>query len=170
MSDPKPRPHTSCDTAAAPPALVVLDTNVVLDWLVFADPVGCRIGEQIVSGQLCWIGTATMRDELCCVLRYPAIEARWRQSLSYDDILARHDRHISTVEPAAPADAIDAPATPRMRCRDPDDQPFIDLAVQHGAQLISRDLAVLKLARRARTRGAEILTPQQWLRQMQPPV
>ncbi len=57
-----------------------------------------------------------------------------------------------------------------MRCRDPDDQPFIDLAVQHGAQLISRDLAVLKLARRARTRGAEILTPQQWLRQMQPPV
>jgi len=147
---------------------VVLDTNVVLDWLVFDDPLGCRIGEQITSGRLRWIGTATMRDELGCVLRYPAIEARWSRHLSYDEVLARHDRHVCTVEPADLAKATEAPATVRMRCRDPDDQPFIDLALQYNAQLISRDLAVLKLARRALTQGAEILTPQQWLQQSQP--
>jgi putative PIN family toxin of toxin-antitoxin system len=147
--------------------IVVLDTNVVLDWLVFSDPLGCHIGEQITRGELRWIGTSTMRDELSCVLRYPVIEARWSPRLSCDEILARHDAYVHTVEPAAPvADTADS-AIPRMRCRDPDDQPFIDLALQHRAHLISRDLAVLKLARRARTQGAEILTPQQWLRRPQ---
>ena len=35
-----------------------------------------------------------------------------------------------------------------VRCRDPDDQMFIDLAVAHRAQLLSKDALVLRLARR----------------------
>lgn len=160
-STPTSPPPTPCPT-------VVLDTNVVLDWLVFGDPLGNRIGQQIADGQLRWIGTTTMRDELSCVLRYPAIEARFSAQQSLETVLARHDRYVHTVEPADLAAANQAAVVPRMRCRDPDDQPFIDLALQHGAQLISRDLAVLKLARRAQAHGASILTPQQWLQQFQP--
>ncbi len=43
------------------------------------------------------------------------------------------------------------------RCRDPDDDPFIRLAWQAGADaLVSRDKAVLKLAKRARKFGFQI--------------
>ena len=49
------------------------------------------------------------------------------------------------------------------RCTDPDDQKFIDLALSlPGATLLSRDRAVLKLARRARPLGMTIVTPQAW--------
>ena len=54
----------------------------------------------------------------------------------------------------------------RMRCTDPDDQTFIDLALSRGAQwLLSRDRAVLKLAKRARVLGLHILTPAAWAAQ-----
>ena len=50
-----------------------------------------------------------------------------------------------------------------LRCTDPEDQMFIDLAVQlGGATLLSRDRAVLKLARRAQAYGVSILTPERW--------
>ena len=39
------------------------------------------------------------------------------------------------------------PACP-VRCSDPDDQGFIDLAVAHRAMLLSKDKAVLRLRRR----------------------
>ena len=35
-----------------------------------------------------------------------------------------------------------------MTCKDPDDQKFIDLAVAHGATLLSKDRAVLALKKR----------------------
>jgi predicted nucleic acid-binding protein len=35
-----------------------------------------------------------------------------------------------------------------VRCRDPDDQMFIDLAVAHRAVLLSKDALVLRLAKR----------------------
>ncbi|MFT7776961.1 putative toxin-antitoxin system toxin component, PIN family [Roseateles sp.] len=51
----------------------------------------------------------------------------------------------------------------RLVCRDPDDQKFIDLALAARARwLISRDKAVLALAKRARLRGLAILTPERW--------
>jgi len=51
-----------------------------------------------------------------------------------------------------------------MRCNDPDDQKFVDLALAYGARwLLSRDRAVLKLAKRCRTLGLQVLTPEQWL-------
>jgi predicted nucleic acid-binding protein len=49
---------------------------------------------------------------------------------------------------------------PRLRCRDADDQVFIDLALVHRARwLLTRDKALLALARRARPLGTEILRP-----------
>ena len=48
---------------------------------------------------------------------------------------------------------------PGLRCTDADDQKFIDLALHFGAAaLLSRDRAVLRLARRAATLGLSIVS------------
>ena len=58
---------------------------------------------------------------------------------------------------------VDEPSPAAMRCTDPDDQKFIDLALRSGASaLLTRDRAVLKLARRARGHGLRIETAIAW--------
>jgi len=132
----------------------VLDTNVVLDWLVFRDP-SCRpIVDALEAGHARWVATAAMRDELMHVLARGTLDA-WRPDL--DAIASVHARWAELI------DSSDTPSLARLRCTDPDDQKFIDLAAQlGGACLLSRDRAVLKLARRARDTGFAILTPEAW--------
>jgi predicted nucleic acid-binding protein len=51
-----------------------------------------------------------------------------------------------------------------LKCKDPDDQVFIDLALHLNAQwLFTKDAALLKLAKRARLRGTQVLSLQQWV-------
>ena len=60
------------------------------------------------------------------------------------------------------------PGWPRLtpRCSDPDDQIFIDLAIAQGAQLLlTRDRALLKLARKAQRHGVWVATPERWAAQ-----
>jgi len=46
---------------------------------------------------------------------------------------------------------------------------FIDLALAHKARwLLSRDRAVLKLGRRTRPLGLEVLTPDAWIASLSP--
>jgi predicted nucleic acid-binding protein len=53
----------------------------------------------------------------------------------------------------------------RLRCTDPDDQMFVDLALEAGARwLVSRDRAVLRLARPALPLGLAIVAPERWRR------
>ncbi|HWI82920.1 PIN domain-containing protein [Ramlibacter sp.] len=118
----------------------MLDTNVVLDLLVFGDAAAVPLDEGLTAGRLRWLATAAMRDELARVLGYPQIAARLRTlDLDPGAVLARFDALAELVAPAAPA-----PVT----CSDPDDQCFIDLAVHHGCMLLSKDAAVLALRRR----------------------
>jgi predicted nucleic acid-binding protein len=50
-----------------------------------------------------------------------------------------------------------------LRCTDPSDQKFVDLALSvSGTWLFSRDRAVLKLARRAAPLGCRIVEPGRW--------
>lgn len=133
--------------------VVVLDTNVVLDWLVFDDPRVRPIGVAVEAGALRWLRSEAMALELERVLDYPAVA---RHATDKPALLARAARLAAPVAPAAPA-----PLT--LRCADPDDQCFIDLALAHpGCRLVSRDKAVLALRRRAFTRGVHVLTPAQW--------
>ncbi len=142
------------------PTDIILDTNVVLDWLVFEHPPGCRIGEDIVSGRLRWIGSEGMREELVDVLGRLLTQAdlqRWshRHPWAMDMAL----RWQCPVPSPAPL-----PHPMRLRCTDPDDQIFIDLALsRHTPWLVSRDRALLRLGRRARLHGVEVVTPEQWL-------
>ena len=55
------------------------------------------------------------------------------------------------------------PAALGLQCSDPDDQKFLDLAHAQGAGwLLSRDRAVLKLARRAARFSLTITVPEGW--------
>jgi len=144
---------TSIPPGASP--VVVLDTNVVLDWLVFRDP-GCdMLRDALATGAVRWCASAAMRGELAHVLGRgvarvwePDIAALWTQwDLCCTEL----------------AEASSPSASPRLRCSDPDDQMFIDFALAHGARwLLSNDRAVLKLARRACPFGLDIVTPAGW--------
>lgn len=127
--------------------VVVLDTNIVLDLYVFDDPAARPVREAVEAGALRWLATAPMREELARVLAYPQIAPRLAfHGRHADEVLAHFDRWAQQVEPA-----VKAPIT----CKDPDDQRFIDLAVAHGAKLLSKDRAVLVMHRRMERLGAQ---------------
>lgn len=135
--------HTVVD--AALPA-VVLDTNIVLDLYVFDDPNARPVRAAVESGACRWLATAPMREELARVLAYPQIAPRLAfHGHAADAVLAHFDRWAQLMP-----DAHKAPIT----CKDPDDQRFIDLAVAHGARLLSKDKAVLVMRKRMERLGA----------------
>ena len=123
---------------------LVLDTQIWLDWLVFNDP-GIRLLRDTVQ-----LGRAEIYMDAAC-------EAELGRVLAYD--LGRH-----TVAPAAReatleqarrlARRIDKTLTPAERaglprCRDPDDQIFLEAALAARADvLVSKDRALLELNRR----------------------
>lgn len=134
-------------SAHTPVPCVVLDTNIVLDLLVFQDPLMRPLREALQAGTLRWIASAAMRDELERVLAYPHIAKRLAfYGLEPAAVLAARDAWVHTVEPEAKA-----PVT----CKDPDDQRFIDLAVAHRCLVLSKDNAVLSMAKRLLALGAE---------------
>lgn len=119
---------------------LVLDTNIVLDLLVFADPRVQRLSQALHAGDLRWLATAAMREELARVLRYPKIAPRVAFHRGDDAaVLADFDRHARLVEP---------PPKAGVTCGDPDDQKFIDLAVAHRCTLLSKDREVLRMRKR----------------------
>jgi len=140
---------------SSPAPGVVLDTNVVLDWLVFDDPTVHVLASAIRNSQLHWLVTPAMRAELDFILQRSTL-GRWHPQRA---AVLDHFDALSRPAGAPPPNAY--PATPR--CRDASDQIFIDLACATGARwLLTRDAALLSLARRARDRGVNILTPRRW--------
>lgn len=125
--------------------MIVLDTNIVLDLLLFSDPGTQPLKDALASRRLQWIATPAMREELARVLAYPQIVPRLAYyRLGAGDVLAAFDRQSDVVAVAPKA---------TMRCQDPDDQKFIDLALAHRAQLLSKDHAVLRLKKRLLAEG-----------------
>jgi len=132
------------------PQTLVIDTNIALDAFVFADAATQDLRAGLEDGTLHWIATQPMRDELQRVLAYPKIIPRLAfYQLDAQQVLSAFDRHARIVDAAPNAD---------ITCKDPDDQKFIDLAVAHGALLLSKDAAVLSMARRLQERGAAART------------
>ncbi len=130
------------------PAPIVLDTNVLLDLFIFNDPQVAALREALDAGELRFLSTAVMREELRRVLDYPQLQPRMAfYGVTPDDVLAAFDARATLCEVA--------PKAP-FTCKDADDQKFIDLAVQHRAQLISKDKAVICMTKRLRTLGVEV--------------
>ncbi len=125
--------------------MIVLDTNIVLDLLLFNDPGTQALRRALNSRQIEWLATPAMRDELARVLAYPRILARLAfYQLDAEQVLAQFDGQARLVVAAAKAS---------VSCRDPDDQKFIDLAVAHKTTLLSKDRAVLCMKKRLSTLG-----------------
>lgn len=135
---------------AAPSACIVLDTNIILDLCVFSDPATVPLRASLQSGALQWIATQPMRDELERVLAYPKIIPRMAYyQRSAEQVLAQFDA-LTALHPVA--------AKAHVTCKDGDDQKFIDLAVAHQAMLLSKDKAVLCMAKRLAVHGAVVRT------------
>jgi putative PIN family toxin of toxin-antitoxin system len=130
----------------AGPHRVVLDTNWVLDLLVFRDPRTALFAQHLQAGQIAWLACPPMEQELERVLGYPALQRPLAtRRLAVPDVLHAYRQHSQRMAVAQACG---------LRCSDPDDQPFIDLAVAHRAVLLSKDRAVLQLAARMVLHGA----------------
>lgn len=129
---------------------LVLDTNIVLDLLVFADESVVPVRALLAEGRLQWVATQAMRAELERVLAYPQIVPRLAYyQLTAADVLARYDAQVRWVDVAPRVSAV---------CKDTDDQQFIDLAVAHRAILLSKDKAVICMRKRLLALGAQAAT------------
>ncbi len=129
-------------------ARLVFDTNVVLDLLHFDDAIARPLLHALDAGRLRCVVTGTTLDEWRRVLAYPAFAL---DSMHQTTLVARYQA-LALLEPATAAVGL-------PRCRDPDDQKFIELAAATRAQgLVSKDRAVLRLRRRCAPRF-RIMTP-----------
>ena len=134
--------------ASLPPALVVLDTNIVLDLWLYQDPATHDLQAALSVKSVQWLATQVMRDELERVLAYTHIARRLVFSaLTAEDLLRQFDAH-AVLHPIAPKAL--------YICKDGDDQKFIDLAAKHKAQLISKDKAVLTMRNRMARLGVAV--------------
>ncbi|MBB6093975.1 putative PIN family toxin of toxin-antitoxin system [Povalibacter uvarum] len=135
---------------------LVLDTNVVLDCLVFRDPATRDLMTAIEARQVQVIVHQLAIDELERVLTYSQFRlAADAQRLVLDRYLAAatqmemptgFSREALLLPPGFPP------------CRDTDDEPFLALAYHARADgLVTKDKAVLKLRRKAMKFGVRIL-------------
>lgn len=132
---------------------IVLDTNVCLDLFVFNDARCRRLRDTLHAGEIIAVTDEACRAEWLRVLRYPALALDAERC---EAATARFDA-VMQVWPSSPAEP-NAPKPPR--CRDPDDQKFLDLALRAQARwLLSRDDHLLALARRAARDGLFTIQP-----------
>jgi predicted nucleic acid-binding protein len=144
-----------------PGPLLVLDTNVVLDWVAFDDARVQPIVDAIERGALRAASSGACLQELRRALGYAQVRLdAAAQALAF----GRYAAHALVFDIPGPVQAADFPL-----CEDPDDQKFLDLAWHARAgHLVTRDKALLKLARRLEDRFA-ILAPDAFLHWMTSP-
>ena len=126
----------------------VIDTNVLLDFWVFDDAAARPLRAAVESGQVNALRSGDSVDEFTQVILREEFELSTEARFG---ILRDWDRLASAVERvfAAP-----------LACSDRHDQKFLDLAYTARADwLVTKDKALLKLARRARRDGLLILAP-----------
>ena len=142
---------------AEPPRLWVLDTNVVLDLIHWNDPGVAPLAAALRSGAVVACTDESCLKELELVLARP----------EFLGDAPRAREHAATYRAAARVIAADGrPALPSLpRCKDPDDQKFLELARAYGAELlVTKDKALLALARRKHALAFRIATPEAALR------
>jgi uncharacterized protein len=124
---------------------LVLDTNVWLDWLVFDDPAIAPIRAEVEAKRAEVFIDAACEAELERALAYDFGRKRTLAAASRGACLAECRRVTHRIDSAAPeAERARLPA-----CRDPDDQKFLEAALNSRAEfLVTKDRALLDLARR----------------------
>lgn len=142
--------------------IVVLDTNVVLDWLVFKDAAVEELRHAVEQRRVRVITHTAAIDELRRVLAYPqcklcAVEqeaALNRYRLVCQDAMMPPDFSLRNL--------LLPDGFPR--CRDADDQHFLALAYHAKADgLLTKDRELLRLRRRAARFGVTVASPKDYL-------
>ena len=140
------------------PLRLVLDTNIVLDCLVFRDSAMRELTVALEAGRVQALVHQCTIDELERVLGYPQC------GLTITEQRQVLDRYLAaaTLPPMPNGFSRDTLLLPAgfPRCRDRDDEAFLALAYHARADgLVTKDRVVLKLRRRVRKFGVAILAP-----------
>ena len=130
-------------------ARLVFDTNIVLDLFYWGD---ARVGDlkQALASKafLAVISRETLAELIDVLLRAPFLQTPEQIQaivLSYLSLSCRE----SDREDLCP-----------VRCKDVNDQKFLNLATQCACPLITRDKHLLKLAKKMRRFGVHVTTPE----------
>jgi putative PIN family toxin of toxin-antitoxin system len=127
---------------------LVLDTNVVLDLFHWSNVDAVPLMHALENGHIECFADARTLDELHRVLTYPQLK------LTPEMQIERYRKYSTLVSLVPPGEA---PALPR--CKDRDDQKFLELAARCTANiLVSKDKALLRLKGRT-TLNFQILKP-----------
>lgn len=124
----------------------MIDTNVWLDWLLFGDPATSTLDLAYGDRRVEVLASCAMRQEFGDVLSRDVMDRPLHKSFgdpaaARTMLMDRYDERLRLC-PEPPAG--------QLRPTDPDDQVFIDLAIaQRASWLLTRDRALLRLARRA---------------------
>lgn len=132
---------------------VVLDTNVLLDLYVYQDPRTAVLRQAIDRNALDLPACDQTLAELADVLA----RQKFGLSLQRQQEILAHWRAVS--RPMSQPELVHS----AWRCRDKADQVFLDMAwTCRPCMLVSKDLAVLRFAKRAAKEGVLILAAFQW--------
>ena len=126
---------------------LVLDTNIILDLLVFKDPSAEPIRLLLDAKLVDAVRTPASMEELMDVIGRPAFKLSPEDQEAIVQAWEASSRLLEStaIEPAP------------FTCRDQDDQVFLDMAYSlRPALLLSKDLRVLELQAIAKRHGVEI--------------
>ena len=126
---------------------LVLDTNVILDLLVFQDPAAEVVRMALDAKLVDAVRSEASMLELIDVIQRPSFKMSEEQQQAILKSWENSTRLLenSAIEPAP------------FTCRDQDDQVFLDMAYSlRPALLLSKDLRVLELQTIAKRHGIEI--------------
>lgn len=125
-----------------PPALprLVLDTNVVLDMLHFTETSGQALLQALEADEYACFSDEDALVELARVVTYPKLRIPQESGEALVQRYAGLSTQITRVIP---------PPQTLPRCRDQDDQKFLEIASTIAADVVvSKDNDLLRLARR----------------------
>lgn len=128
---------------------LVLDTNIVLDLFYWRDARVQGLMQALSSKTLYALVSLETLAELTDVLMRAPFDRSEDQT-----------RDILTAYLALSCQVSDTDRASRVRCKDVDDQKFLDLAAKRVCPLITRDKHLLKIAKKMRRLGVRITTPE----------
>lgn len=140
------------------PTRIVIDTNVCLDLFVFRDPRWETLLTALQDGSVEAVTRHDCRTEWLKVLEYRHLPL---DAGSRPRIIAQFDALITCISQERLSARDDIPLP---RCKDPDDQKFLELSRDaHARVLITKDKALLKLAHKTARAGLfAIIPPDKW--------
>ena len=144
------------------PLTLVLDTNVVLDWLVFRDDAISGLQLAVEQRRVTIVTHAAAIDELRRVLAYPQCKL---DVLEREALLNRY--RMASFEATLPTGfSLENLLLPAgfPRCRDEDDQHFLALAYHAKADgLLTKDRQLLRLRKRVARFGVTVASPKEFV-------